>query len=250
MAQSTYTFANATTNYASAASQTKFQSITSLFMKIRLKGDAFTNIPSYGIRTLFEMTDRYGLEVQLYNDGDTSTYKLYIYDTNDGTSGVLFTIANASISAGSYYVLYVGILTGASNFVGELFDSGGSSVGSGSATGHTIGNGGSGNGQIRFGNNGTNAHSWEIDGAAFYSAALTSGARWSVPAAGDSNIIGLWKFDEGTGTSVADDTGGTALTLSGSGTWNTATGAWDGAGGGGGISIPVVQAYYRQRRAA
>ena len=225
-APASYTFANATTNYADAAAQAKYESITGIAVRIRCKGDTFTNLAAYSDRVLVRMANRGGFGIGVGHDGNDGSLRFYMEDSFQGTYQIDTSTIISSLSTSSYYVLVLKYATGAGGFSGSLYDSGGSLVVSANNTGANIQNAGAGNGAIRIGNNGTTSHLWTCDAVAVYSStSLTT----EVPTTGDTNILGLYKFDEGSGTSVADATGGTSLTIAGSGTWNTADGAWDGS---------------------
>ena len=64
-----------------------------------------------------------------------------------------------------------------------------------------------------------------FDSLALLSAGRTGSARWAKPESTDSDMLGLYYFAEGTGSTTADATGGTAITVN-SGSWATG-GTWN-----------------------
>lgn len=220
----TYTFGNSTSNLATASAQTKFNNtnLASPAFAVRIKGDAWTNLSSYQDRCLLRFPSRNNFQLRA-SQGDPGVYSVVFYDSSNGASYLPLTF---SPSASAFYVLYAqyeigggGCYVVIANAAGTVLDTSGSFY-SASLGGST--------GEIEFGPFDV-AKSYTLDGAAIYTAPKSGAARFAVPTSGDSNIVGLYKFDEGTGTSVADATGGTSLTIAGSGTWNASEGAWDGS---------------------
>lgn len=224
-----YTFADNTANFANVAAQTKFNNTNApeVAIKARVKGDFWTKLASYQQRLLTTMPSRDGLLVY-GRQADPGDYRLGFYSGNQGF--IEYQLTSFSPVAGTYYVVYAQYCATANGGIqGAIGDAAGSLVLTTSST--ISGTLGGSTGELSIGPSDT-AKGFTLDGIAFYSAPLSGAARFSTPASGDSNLIALYKFDEGTGTSVADATGGTSLTIAGSGTWNAGDGAWDGSAGG------------------
>lgn len=216
-----YSFSNNLSNYASATAQTKYASgLTGLSIKMRVKGSIWT--PNYQVIQLLNLPNRDGFHV--YSLRQDTAYQLGIYTGNNGA--IFYTIPSFTADANTYYTLYFQNLpTAGGGVLSAIGDASGTLIAAQTSTASS--NLGGTTGEIEISKQPTTASAWTLDGVAIYNVALSGASRFSAPATGDSGIIGLYKFDEGTGTSVADATGGTALTISGTGTWNTGDGAWD-----------------------
>jgi hypothetical protein len=221
----TYTFGDSTTNLASAAAQTKYNNTNLAYptLCLRIKGDAWTNCSTYQEKNLFLFASRNNATLRV---GQTDPGVYYCSFRNDNY-GVQYTNLTFTPSASTFYLIYLqyaetgdgGTYYAVANSSGTILDNSGVLFNGGLA-GST--------GEFELGPK-IVAKGYTLDGCAIYSAVKTGAARFAVPTSGDSNIVGLYKFDEGSGTSVADATGGTSLTIAGSGTWNTNDGAWDGS---------------------
>jgi hypothetical protein len=220
----TYTFGNSTSNLATASAQTKYNNtnLAAPVVVLRVKGDAWTNLATFQEHRLFRLPNRQNFNLRASQDS-AGVYSLVFSDSNNGNSFLTLTFTP---SASAFYVIYAQYEIGGSGCYVVIADASGtvltaSSKFYDSALGGTTG-------EIEFGPSDV-AKGYTLDGAAIYTAPKSGAARFAVPTSGDSNIVGLYKFDEGSGTSVADATGGTSLTIAGSGTWNTNDGAWDGS---------------------
>lgn len=217
-----YTFGSATSSFASAAAQTKYASgLTALSVKLRVKGDIWT--PNFQVVQLLNLPNRDGFNV--YALRQDAVYQIGIFTGNNGSS--TFTIPSFTGNASTYYTLYFQYFpTGGGGLLSAIGDASGTLIAAQTSVANA--NLGGTTGEIEVGRQPTTGAAWTLDGCAVYNVTLSGASRFSTPTSGDSGILGLYKFDEGTGTSVADNTGGTALTINGSGTWNTNDGAWDG----------------------
>jgi hypothetical protein len=229
----TFRFANDTANHATAASQAKYETIPRMSCKVLIKGNAIINTPNSSSRALFRFPNRGAHDVGFNKPSSDGVVRFYCGNTNDGYAQIAFSPAlNQSVlDATAWYTLYAhfgGSTFGPNRYLAELFDASGTSIGV--ATNTTsyadLPGGGAGNGTLRVGNNSVTAHEWTIGGLAIYDAILTGSNRSSVPTTGDAGIVSLYIADAGSGTTIDDDTGGTALTISGSGTWTTESNPW------------------------
>jgi len=238
----TYTFSGGTGNYASAAAQTKYNNtnLATPSFKIRVKGSSFKGPGSYDRVTLLEMPDRDGFDIALFQ-GDPG---VYVLTTNQTTNGRKYHDLGFVPDDSLWYVIYVQVCATANGGrYMAIADASGTVIETSSEEINVDLGGTTGAFSVgpTFGGD-----TIIVDGVAIYDTYLTGSARFSTPTTGDSGIVGLYKFDEGTGTSVADATGGTSLTISGSGTWNTSDGSWD-AGGGSSVPIAAISSGYSQR---
>jgi len=233
----TYTFSGGTGNLASVAAQSKYSyaNLPTPSFKIRVKGSSFKGPASYDRVTLFAMPNRDGFDMALFQ-GDPGVYVLTINSTTNGRQyHDLGFVPDDSL----WYVIYGQVCADANG--GRLVaiaDASGTVIETSSSDTNTDLGGTTGELDIgpSFGGD-----TIIVDGLAIYNTHLTGSARFSTPTTGDSGIVGLYKFDEGSGTSVADATGGTSLTITGGGSWNTSDGSWDSGGGGGSLG---VRSYY------
>ena len=234
----TYTFSGGTGNYASAAAQTKYSNsnITECGVKIRVKGSAWTNLGTYNSVSLLQMVNRDGFRIYA-SQADAGVYRGHIYTASG--DGSCYHNLGITPDAGTWYVIYVN-KGSTGGFTFALGDASGTLITESTSFGGNALVGTTGEIEI-----GPTAHgsTITIDGAAIYNTNLSGSARFATPTTGDSGIVGLYKFDEGSGTSVADATGGTSLTITGGGSWNTSDGSWDAGGGGGSLGF---RSYYAQ----
>jgi hypothetical protein len=241
-----YKFANATTNFASAASQAKYETITALSCKVLIKGNAIINTPNFFNRMLFTFPDRGAHKVGFNKPSNDGVVRFHCGNTSDGYANIAFSpVLNQSVlNANDWYTLYAhfgGSAFAPNRYLAELFDASGTSIGVATNTVSygVIPGGGAGNGSLRVGNDSVVAHEWTMGGLAIYNAILTGSNRYSIPTTGDAGIVSLYIADAGSGTTIDDDTGGTALTISGSGTWTTESNPWVPAPSG-----PAFRSYY------
>lgn len=179
------------------------------------------------------------VEVTLHRDAGTT--QLYIsakWQNANGTTGKSAYFDLASITQTDYYIIYLAHdSTSGTPLEVTLFDSSGTVVAADNSTQAPTGaiDTTAGNGKIYVGlGSGTyNGAAITVDGIAVYAGAvLSAGARWSAPAAGDSNLVGGTTFDDGAGaTATSLKSGGQDFALTNP-TW-AAGGTWDNAGGGG-----------------
>lgn len=221
--------ASGTPSIATAASQLKYEVLTGFAVKIRIKGSMLTANTGYGpwVR-LFELTKN-GMYMFVTNNGDDGTNhtkSVYMYDPSNGYVRADFTWSDPTADVVIYYHFDHG-----NGYILEVYDP---------ATGTQLGNmvpytsflsdleTGSGKGAVNVGDGSTTWAATDIDGVAIYSSARSGAARYNAPSASDAGIVGLYTFDETSGTTSADAiAGGTALTLTGFTFTTGSTGGWD-----------------------
>ena len=220
---------NAGTNQVRSTAQASLGTATTLAFKLRVSGAFLRSGPATP-----------GFANLLYTGGDTAG-RLNAFINTDGANTNLYVlfppggpiaqiiVATASIDPGTMYVVY-GHLS-PTGCVAEIYEDDGTVIGSASGAGATIPNNGAANGTVRLGQTSVNGAVGLVDGLAIYSATLAGAARYSEPAASDANILDLWFFEEGTGTTAANAVSGRAAL--GSAMWVGATwqvgGTWDAA---------------------
>jgi hypothetical protein len=199
---SIWRFGSANTDYASVPDQTKIGNLTTtLGVMARANGNFFLNTPVVGIRRLWACTGASALRVQVSNNGGNE-YLLSWADTNNGTiaSG---TSAVFTPVAGTFYIVYASLQTGAGNTRFGIYNSDGSVLVESTHTG-VAPNPNAGGFQI---GDSVNGLAFDVDGLAVlnaHRAAGAGGARTTNPLTTDGDVVAVYYFSEGTGTSVAD----------------------------------------------
>jgi hypothetical protein len=220
---------------ALAASQAKYES-GGLGIRAALRVDAIRALGIGATGTIVQFPGLSNLRFQV-GRVDASDIQFRVTDTNNGTDSQL-QIPTASLPGnGNDIRVYmrsgsgagarqIAIATDAGVGIGTDF----ATVGGSTATG-------AGTGAIRLGSDGTTGWGVNLAYVAVTNAAITGAARFATPLAADSDVIGLYEFAEGAGTTAADSDTGTALTLTDT--------IWDGVGGGGG-GADVFSFYLQQ----
>jgi hypothetical protein len=237
----TYSFVANTNNYADAASQAKFEALTGMSVKMRCNGAAL--LPAEGERWDYSIMNGKSTAIfSLY--ADTATTLQYVAgNSNDGYVFSSTFLRSAINSAKDYAVCYTAMQTPSQLLAGYIRNLTDNADVSGSeitlATNHGAWTTAAGSGVMQIGSNFAKAPGGRIDAIAVYSTTLTGADRYAKPSTGDTGIVALYWLDDAAGTSFADATGGTSLTITGGGTWNTNDGAWDTAAAGAAVGSLV-----------
>lgn len=212
---------------STAASQAKYESLTTMAVQLRVRVDELKAFSNGTFNTLLTI---HGCNLRYYRDAD-GVADSQIYWSGPGTTGSAgFDTANLPAN-GTDVIIYAEYVSGGSckfrvyNVAGAS-DLVNSTNGTGIASITT--GGGTGDMSLQRG---------VMDSFAVYSAVRTGADQIAKPESTDGDMLGLYYFAEGTGTTTADSTGGTAITLNG-GSWTTG-GTWD-ADSGGGTAIAAI----------
>lgn len=195
-------------------------------VKVRVKGDAFSNVPNFSTRTLFRFPGKNNLRVIVERISSTEV-KLVYGETGNGLTGTASCLLS-SISTSADYIVYFKAGSGTNNGNGPgtiaLYDSSGSAlIGPESVNWFSTGTTGTGTGGFQLGD-GTSTWAIDLDGAALYSADPPS--NWAKPSTGDSGLLNLWWFEDGSGSTAASANSATNLTVT-NGTFSSTAGDWD-----------------------
>jgi hypothetical protein len=213
--------------YLSHTTAAYLESISRPRVRVKFKGDAFTNLPTFNNRQLFVFTGKNNLRVLLNRNG--TDINLVFGEDNNGTASTS-TVLLSSLSTTLDYEVYFKAGSGTNDGSGpgtiSLIDSSGSTViGPTSVPWYTTGTSGASTGAFRLGGDTTNAWAIDFDGCAIFNADPAS--TTDVPATSNSGIVALWGFDDGSGsTAVNQVSGGTSLTAT-NGTFSGTSGTWD-----------------------
>jgi hypothetical protein len=228
---------------ATAASQAKYESRTGLALIVKLRVDelrAMANFTSVGV---FAMPAKDAMRFTVFR-ADTGVFGFQHFETPQGNAFSGDLLLSALPANGNDVVLYLERLGTTLRYAVGTPD-GAEIVSTTATTGGLTTVTGSGTGAIAIPTS-SPAPGLRLDTLGVLSAARTGHARFARPLTSDGDAIGLYYFDENTGTTTADSiVGGTPLTLAG-GAALSAGGTW-GSGAGGGIAASVLR---RRRRMA
>lgn len=234
-------FANNTDYARTTVSQSNIGTVGAWSVKFRLTGAAFLGMSgSTTYRRLFqvnggtEATRRFGAYLQ----GNDGTQVRFVVD--QGSTGN-FLISHALLSASTYYVVYIQWGTSQA-FSVEIYLDDGTLITSTSGGAASAANSGAANGLVHIGRIAADGGSvttpvCEIDGFAIYSGGLTGANKYDAPQDTDTGILWYVPFDEGSGTSAANDVSGATALDSWSASWLSG-GIWDGSGSGAQTASP------------
>lgn len=222
-------FASSPTGQATATTQTKYASAADVCVKMRIDAASIRNIPNYTTVAAVTFADKDDLQFRIVRQ-DTNEYALALYCTSQGQFTAMSYRALSALPAnGNDVVLYWQCIFDAGNptLLLEVYDGSGTLIET--STHNSVfrpsGFTNAGTGALRVWNV---AQALDAAGLAIYSAVLTGSGKSNKPLSADSNVLGVYYFAEGTGSSTADATGGTSLTVS-NGTLNSTSDAWDDA---------------------
>jgi len=216
---------------ATAGAQPKYDALGGLAVQARVRVDELRSAAGYVSLNLFEASGKDGLTFSLY-PADPGQFGFRHFETAQGNS---FTATNLLLSAlpanGNDVVIYCERTTATVRFAIGTPD--GAEIVSGSVV---SGAGAPGITSVGSGAIAIPASSPQpglvFDSLAVLNAARTGNARFALPLTSDADVVGLYYFDETSGSTTADAEGGTPLTLAGGATLS-AGGSWNGGGGGG-----------------
>ena len=200
---------------STAASQAKYESLTTMAVQVRVRVDELKAFSNSTFNTLLTI---HGCNLRYYRDPDGVSGS-QIYWSGPGTTGSdSFDTANLPAN-GTDVIIYAEYVSGGSckfrvyNIAGTV-----DIVNSTNGTGINAITTGAGTGEVSL-------QRGAMDCFAVYSAVRTGASQIAKPESGDSDMLGLYYFAEGSGTTTADAKGGTAITVSG-GSWTTG-GTWN-----------------------
>lgn len=207
-------------NFATVASQAKIEALTSMAVQLRVRMDELRAFTNATFNTLFLASGKGTFQIRLFRDPDGSVFsQVYVTGMSNTFGGAVFDMVTLPAN-GTDLIIYADFISESTANIAIQAASGGSPIvdsthGSALAAMTT----GSGTGSLSFQRS-------CFDSIAIFNARRTGAARFAKPEPGDADIVSLYYFAEGTGSTSADAvSGGTAVAL-GSTTWTTG-GTWN-----------------------
>ncbi len=217
---SRYSFTVSPITSAVAASQAKYEA-AGMYVQMRLKVDFFRTGPGFTNRRL-DIANKGGYQIQVYQDG--TIYEVQVDSSSQGLLSGGSDLLSELPANGNDVVLWIAANTSGVAIAVGLPDGTVVHEGTNALDGGWSAGAGTGNVNISPEAGDT---PFELDSYARFSAARTGDARFAKPLADDADVLGVYYFSEGSGTTVADSdaSGGTALTLT-DGAWVAGAG-WE-----------------------
>ncbi len=215
---SRYQFTPSPLTSATAASQAKYEA-DGIFSILKMRVDAIRDIGNFTARS-FDRADKDGYSLRVYVE--SGSYFIEVFSATQGFLGIGSRLISELPADGNDIAIYVAaspaglaIAVGAAD--GTVIHSGTNATGAWA--------GGAGTGNVNLGPT-ADGPMLEVDCYARLSGARAGDARFAKPLTSDGDVLGVYYYSEGSGATVADDEGGTALTLT-NGAWLTG-GTWEG----------------------
>lgn len=215
---------NYASNFITSGDCANIKSLTDdLSFKICFDGEIINNMAETESLTLFEIPGK--IEIRINNQSGDVYTRFTLYNGSLSTLIESANIAKSNFSTGTFYILYCDSNNSAGDANIDVYEMDGTSVytknqGWGQGTFQSVASADVGFG---YGIDGP------IDCVAIYSDQLTGADKYAEPSDTDTAIEELWFFNEGTGTSVANEISGEpSLSLAGTENtnWSWTTGEW------------------------